>query len=1131
MGQDIRPIDSNLRAQSWLRCVRWTTFLTGVPLLLLRSPLAYASSFDIPDPVVVADATKRLRDDEPLRPLDRSTRSEQGASQTPLQTRVQYAPPEGFEDLDGPVQTFFDLYYLDKRIGLYEGTLDGGRLVFSNPGAIALKLPDVLPNEVQELLSQPLDSHESLRCLPGDQAGCGTLGAGQSGVVVDPERFRINLFLGREYLSTKPRQDILLGNPVSGPSLIQNIAGSISSSSQASDSTRFGLVLDTYASHKKTSVVSRITADDSRGFRWQEAYAQHYFSNARVAAGLIQEEGSANLDSSMFYGAEISSFDRRDRSRDQSSGTLVDVVLPTASRVEIYRNGTLVSARQYPAGLQILDTNNLPIGSYPIRIVARDASGILLDETRTFSKTPDLPPAGETNFTIRAGVRATEGGRYFAEDEGSEPFLPESTGETIISASATRRLSQSTAATLGVTAVEGEIYPEAEFQVYKGDLRAVAALAIGPDNQYSAVANVNFRVGDVISSLSARQTDANPIENTDAYDRDMYRPFFQSESSVFGSVSMPVYGGSLGLRAGYSESDLADQRETFGLSYTRPFRNPRFGNGILAFDAVSSTEETRLGVRLTFRRSAGRNASVNGAVGFDYSQFDSELNRASRSDPLAVIGYTRSGQYMGAAVSGNVNAGTSNGDTSLVFDGVASSRRGEFDIATGVSQARGEDEAELFLASNIQTGFVYGDSKLHVGTLGFGNAAVLVDVPEPQGVETSGEGQFRVVVGNQDSASVKVGQSASILVPSLTNARVGIVPEGAPPFDVDLTPRDVPLYPGNVVRMTWQASYVISVIGRLVDAQGNPLANAIVQTSSDLAVTNREGYFSVSGKVDDEVRVRTYDGRECGSVAQLESQASEKKYLNLGDIYCSVSPALEEAKIEDAPRAGAVAETATLAPSQTVAREPARKTASVSQPFDRGGAASSQPSPSGKTGDPIGWSDKFVKVSDARRQSFRRAGQGQGIHFLMGPVARFYIEPRPRPISVDLDSITRNTDTKSAGRFETGRCRFGGTSSGTLAEAQAPVWNWVALARPISVRTVRSCTLQLEKALAHLERLKSAFDQRDLPAMRHERRVGCIPDAGQIQFPKSVFTWPCPPSGLPEGKIAVTMKDDFILGL
>ncbi len=817
-------------------------------------------------------------------PLAVSQPAEQPQAQ---QAKLQIEAPEGFEDLEGPVKTLFDVYYLDKRIGLFEGTLEDGIFRFSYPGEVAAALPEVQRLETEDFLSGDLDANEALRCLPGDQSDCGSLPVGASGVIVNPETFKVEIFLGRELLSSVPPREILLGEPVAGPSLIQNIAGSVSASSRATEDVRFGLSLDTFASVGRTSGVSRLYGDDTQGLRWQEAYLQHYFSKARMAGGLIREDGSLNLDSTSFYGAELTSFDGRPAASAEAPATPLDIVLPRSARVEIYRSGTLVSARQYAAGLQVLDTSDLPVGSYPVRIVARDSSGVILDETRSFSKTPDLPPPGETVYSVRAGVRAVESFAIPGGDAGESDLLPKSTGESLFSASAGRRLSESTAGRVGVTVVDGELYPEAELQLYKGELRASTAVALGPDSQYSAVANVNFQVGSVMSSISARKTEARPIPDGQIYNPEVYRPFFQSESTVFGTVSTQAWGGALGVRASYSESDLADERNTIGVNYTRPFRSRRFGTGIIGFDAVSTDRETRFGIKLTFRRSAGRNSSLRGAVGVDYSRYEGDGVDDEYVDPLLRVGYTRTGRYKDIALTGDVDAGTSDGESNLILSGAAASRRGDFDIATGVTKSRDDEEAEAFLTSNLQTGFIFGGGKLQFGASGFGDAAVLVDVPTEEGAEDA-EGRFRVTVDNQNGGSIRAGQATTVLVPALTNANVGLIPEDAPPFDIDLTPRQVTLYPGNVARMTWEAAYIVSVFGRLVDADGNGIANAVVQTGNDLAVTSEKGYFSVSGRAGENLTARTKDGRNCGVLTVLEASGKDENFVRLGDLICEV---------------------------------------------------------------------------------------------------------------------------------------------------------------------------------------------------------------------------------------------------
>ncbi|MFN4025284.1 MAG: TcfC E-set like domain-containing protein, partial [Hyphomonas sp.] len=293
--------------------------------------------------------------------------------------------PEGFEDLDGPVETLFDLRFQDRRIGVVPGRLENGRFTFLDPEGVIQSLPGVHPDLLRNLIGRPLAANENRVCLPGQELDCGVLPSGSTGLIVSAEAFRVDLFLSREYLAqATPRQYLMIGEPVSGPSVIQNIAASVSASriennlTPGGENLRFGLVAETIASAGRTSAVSRLIADDSRGVEAREAYVQHYFDSTRIAAGLIQANGTASLTGFGLYGAEVSSFTGRAINLSEDSSMPIDIVLPRAARVEIFRDGILLSALQYDAGLQSLDTSRLPPGSYPIRIIATDASGVVL---------------------------------------------------------------------------------------------------------------------------------------------------------------------------------------------------------------------------------------------------------------------------------------------------------------------------------------------------------------------------------------------------------------------------------------------------------------------------------------------------------------------------------------------------------------------------------------------------------------------------------------------------------------------------------------------------------------------------------------------------------------------------------
>src|SRR5262249_54721451 len=153
---------------------------------------------------------------------------------------------------------------------------------------------------------------------------------------------------------------------------IQGIGASISGTNQGSQSLRFGLELNTIASIGRTSFVSRIYGDDERGMHVDEAYGQHYLNEQRFSAGLFNSEGTLATTTMRVAGARVASFyGGYVGGEAQFSATSIEVVLPRPARVEVYRDGVLMSSAQYQGGLQFIDTARLPEGSYPVRVVVR----------------------------------------------------------------------------------------------------------------------------------------------------------------------------------------------------------------------------------------------------------------------------------------------------------------------------------------------------------------------------------------------------------------------------------------------------------------------------------------------------------------------------------------------------------------------------------------------------------------------------------------------------------------------------------------------------------------------------------------------------------------------------------------
>lgn len=518
--------------------------------------------------------------------------SAQTASQTDLNTpasveaqapdkpaKLRWGAPKGFEDLSGPVETVFDLYYQDHRVGTFSGRLENGAFVFLKPDQVVVAVPGVVKDKLLQLLNAPLPANEDQKCLPGVTADCGVLKVGTSDIIVDQDRFRIDLFLGRDYY-VAPTSPKYLGAPISGFSVIQNITGAVALNGGNSQ-PQLGFGLNTLASFGRTSFVSNAYGGTDQGVRLDDFYVQNYQNTRRYALGLMQSQSSLTLNNFRLYGAEISSFDAA-LSHADDAATPLDVVLPRAGRVEIYRNGILVSTDQYEGGLQLLDTSRLPVGSYQVRIVARDSSGIVLDEVRSFTRAPDLPPAGHTIYALRAGVRAMDNFFSLTGLDQDTPLFPESSGESVVSASASRRVGKNNSVTAGITAICDQFYPELGFQTYHGLFRGVGGVTFGADNQYAALISSNFQFHKVTADLTMRSVKASET-NLLSIDTLKYTPFLQTEDSLSGGLQAPLFDGSFTMRAGYSRSRAFPMRHSLSLGYARPVNLTRLGHQLSQF--------------------------------------------------------------------------------------------------------------------------------------------------------------------------------------------------------------------------------------------------------------------------------------------------------------------------------------------------------------------------------------------------------------------------------------------------------------------------------------------------------------------------------------------------------------------
>ena len=807
---------------------------------------------------------------------------------SPLRTE---APP-GFEDLAERTESLFDLNYQGRRIGSFRAIVEQDFIRFADPQEVVEALgPGVDREEVLALLSQPLPTNQRLVCQPGQTEACGFLPPDTAGVVVNLQLFTVELFLTRLFLIQQEGDIEALGPPMSGFSLIQNALVSASATTAAGDSFRFGGTFDTLASVGRTAVVAQTVVDDDRGARLQQGYVQHIWNRYVGAAGLFTNFDSILLTSYQLLGAQFQTFEGTRSSQSAQWSSPIEVVLPRTADVEIYRNGVLIATRRYEAGLQLIDTNSFPPGSYPVEIVARDGGVILLQETRSFVKVGDLPPPGRTRFTLRAGVRVDDSFTR-ALFEPNDSFFPPITDDLVVNAQAARRIGRSMGLSGNVLFVGDEAYGEAAVSAYFGRVRGSLAGTVGSDGSYGALGTVGFAFPTFSFSLTARSVDSaeEPLALPPPQRSERYFPFLRSEDTVFGTLQFRLLGGAATVSGSYSSSRFLDDRYTLGLRYTRPVEVGRLGVGLFNVFASHSNFESRVGISISFISRINQRTTVSYGAGAEW--VDSETGTVR--DGLSPIGravLTHRRRVGTVDLTSQLGASTDATSDRIFADSTVNSTLGSADLVAQYERDRaGRDIGSLLF--NGQSGFAIGGGVFKLGLRQPGDALVLVDIEpdraEADGPSDPGAGGYRLVVDNQAYDFVRPGTTAAIGLASLDNYRIGLEPEGAPPFELDLTEQPVSLYPGNVVRLRWSAQRTYSLFGQVLDASGTSLAEGRVRAGSDVSVTDMNGYFTITSGEEATLEIRRADGSTCLAtrVGDLLGENRGSPLQRIGTLRC-----------------------------------------------------------------------------------------------------------------------------------------------------------------------------------------------------------------------------------------------------
>jgi Mat/Ecp fimbriae outer membrane usher protein len=771
--------------------------------------------------------------------------------------RTTGAPP-GFERWYEPQTTLVDLYYAGRFVlsTLAEYTLE--TVTFHSPEEIVARIPQLRDAEnLVEKLSRPLPANTDRVCVRPDQPLCGRLSPEDVGIIFDETRFRVDLFLHRDMLLRPERGEAVYLPPPDHQrvTLVQNLSVLHAASSRADD--RYSVFGRTRLGRGSQHGFANWVSTDQRDISFDELGYRNDFQDHQLTVGLFEPRTDAlrAMPRQPLLGIAFARSLKTRMDVDALIATPIELFLPTRSRVDIFRDGRLISSEFYEAGNQLIETARLPTGSYNVQLVITDAAGEVRVEEQLFIKSPLLAPPGEPQWFVEAGrVRSRARLDTFPRDLDTDllragyrwrqaPWL----GLGLAGASTGSQQLGEFSGSLLFDRLEagGEVYASDEGGWGYG-LRAVGRWA-------------GFTVG-----ANAQRTRADDhARNLD--DPLAFHLLPRDQRFVSAQLSRRLGQGHLTLRA--TESQLADgsRRRSSSLQFNHV--RPLGWRGSLQTRVEAGEVEGDLRGQLTLQ---WRNRRGRWQDTLRLAAIESELPGEASGVAAGIGTRWRDGDLLASDLDIGARLDMEpGGRRSAILDGDHRSHRGRGRAAvSAVDNRRDAQRTAYFSTVGYETSLVVGEQwRPVVGGPLPGEAAAILDLRDAP------EGRFDVLVDGRRQLSTLGGRRVALALPPYQEYRVSLLDRGERLVNLDAEPRQFPLYPGNVVTRDWALTPLNILVGRVFHTavvcpegepcreERRPLAGARLQGVQGQAVSDEEGFVQaevsarvqrLTSRVDDE---------------------------------------------------------------------------------------------------------------------------------------------------------------------------------------------------------------------------------------------------------------------------------------
>lgn len=752
-----------------------------------------------------------------------------------------------------------DVYFGGRLLVSTMATFEPERITFHTPEEILDHL-DHLRDRVRILnrLRSPLPANANLICLRATDRNCGSLSPDLVGVIFDVDRFKAVLFVNPQFLVPQaPEVSMYLPKSDAELSMLQNFNMAISGSTDDRDLYNISsLTTIAYAENRVFAITSYTDQDeitvDTLAF-------QRDRRGREFVAGLFRTRGRglSFIREHDVYGVRFASSINTRTDLALASGIPLDVFLPLRSRVDIIKDGRLLTTEFLEAGNRILDTRSLPDGAYDVTLRIRDTGGVR-EETRFYLKATRLPPAGERYFSFEAGR---------IRERQTDSTFPADTGRWIVRGGVTQRISHRFGVETGLAATEDEFVGELGFFV-QGRLYELQAQGYhGNDLKRGGSVSARLRVGSVSITGDLRKS-------VGEQDPDSIMPESFTQQTL--SLRHPLAGGTVSWSARRNHRAQEDV-DSGSVSYQRPLL--RAGRTNIELTVNISREDNEFLGLVGIRAQVGQgNWSSELRPRFRYDEVNSEDSKGYQAD-ARLSWFDPSFRHGDLRLT--LNATSNDTQTSYGSRFEYKNRFGQSGLE--INRVEVDDRALTSYTGNINTSVLVGPRTFAFGGQYRQQSAVVLSLDGE-----AHDAVFDVMVNGQRRGYAPAGSKTAVLLRPFETYAIAIRPRRGAFVTYDDRTERVTLYPGNIVNLRWKVQEQIVVFGRILNERRAPIANARISGPSGTGISDEYGIFQLEVvKPEGMLFLQVDTGTDTGSCRfRYPLEEVRNGIANVGNVQC-----------------------------------------------------------------------------------------------------------------------------------------------------------------------------------------------------------------------------------------------------